>query len=121
MRATVLLILVAFANCTSTKPLADQTFTKERLTEQLDMEDRIAVLKKDGEQYRLLKVDAIEEDYLLCHNSKYENLIIYYSTIQNIKIEYHDTGKTIGAILGVALGTLAVAMILTLVSGRWFE
>jgi hypothetical protein len=110
MRTITLLVFVVFASCTSTRPLTDQTLTEENLIEQL-MEDRIWVLKKDGEEYKFLKIESIEEDYLLCYNNKYENLIIPYSSIEEIKTYHPSPGKTIGLVVGIPVVLYIIAWI----------
>ena len=91
----VLFIFVVFASCTSIRPLSDPTLTRENLSTQLNMVDRFWVLKKDGEDYRNLIIDSIEETYLLGHNNEADILIIPYSSIERIEQYYFSTAKTI--------------------------
>ena len=111
MRIMALLIFVVFTNCTSTRPLTDQTLTRESLSEQLNVKDRIWVLKKDGEEYRFLKIDSIEEDYLLCHNNKYDILIIPFSSIEEINTYHPSPAKTIGLVVGIPVVLFTIGWI----------
>ncbi len=110
MRATILFMFVLLTNCTSIHPLANQTLTRENLIAQLNTEeDRIWVLKKDGEDYRNLIIDSIEETYLLCHNKEADILIIPYSLIEKLEIYQFSTAKTI--VLGIPVVFLIVLVI----------
>ena len=106
-----LILAYILIGCTSAKPLVDQTFTQESLTQQLDTKHCITVVKNDGEKYRLLKVEVIGDDFLFCHNNKYKHLQINYSSIKSISIEYPDQGKSILLFASIVVGILAVGAI----------
>ncbi len=102
MRIIAMFIFVVFTNCTSTRPLTDQTLTREKLNEQLNVEDYIWVTKKEGKGLNLV-IDSIEETYLLGHNKQGDNIIIPYSLIEEIKVNHFSIAKTVvlASILGL--------------------
>jgi hypothetical protein len=120
MRITALFLFV-FVGCTSLKPLPDPTFTQERLSTQLNVEDRVWVLKKDGEDYRNLIIDSIEETYLLGHNNEADNLIIPYLSIEELKMYQFSTVKTVALIVGIPAGILIIGVISCNTGGGCFE
>ena len=111
MRATVLLVLVLFANCTSIRPLTDPTLSQENLSEQLNVDDRIWVLKKDGKDYRNLLIDSIEETYLLGHNNEADILIIPYSSMERIEKYHVSTVKNWILFVGIPVILVTAAVI----------
>ena len=115
MRTTLIFILIAFTCCTSLHQLTDHTLTRENLSTQLNVGDRIWVLKKDGEDYRNLIIDSIEETYLLGHTKEAEILIIPYSSIEKLKVYQLSTAKTIA--LGIPVVLLIVLVIICSTTG----
>jgi len=96
---------MVFPCCTSIRPLKDQTITKVKLSEQLNIEeDRVWIIKKDGEGYRNLTIDSIEDTYLLCHNNEADILIIPYSSIDRIEQYYFSVVKTLALVVGIPVG-----------------
>ena len=102
-------------SCTSIRPLADQTLTKESLVTQLKVDDRVRVLKKDGEEHRNFIIDSIEDTYLLGHTKEADTLIIPYSSIETVEIYQFNKGKTIA--LAVPILLLIGLIIATAVGG----
>jgi hypothetical protein len=103
-------------SCTTTKPLANPTLNKETLSEQLNVEDRIQILKTDGEDYSKLIIDSIEDDYFLCHDNTADVIIIPYAEIDKVEKHYSSPGKTllftvgaVGIIYGILYGFASVS------------
>jgi hypothetical protein len=115
MRSEILLALLALIGCTSTKLLSDQTFTKENLSAQLNVEDRIWVQQKEGNEYRNMIIDSIEETYLLGHDNESDILIIPYSSIRSIEKHYYSKGKTF-VLLAIPI-SFVIAAVIAVASG----
>ena len=108
MKGLLIFIFAILTGCSSTQQLADQTYTKKNLSKQLEVGDRISVLRKDGEQFTDFRINSIEQDYLLGKTDQVDPLILPYSTIENLEVYRHSVEKTGVLIISLIVGAAAL-------------